>query len=122
MGGRTTKTKGGGNSHLQIEARLASWATPTNRDHKHAGKTTYRDRGGAVERRSPEQPSDSPWSDLEWLDCTDGKARPVKPGLFPLAHGIPGRVGRLRAYGNAIVPQVAAEFIAASVEAMNEKP
>jgi DNA (cytosine-5)-methyltransferase 1 len=47
----------------------------------------------------------------DWLPCTDGKARPVEPGTFPLAHGIPGRVGRLRAYGNAIVPQVAAEFI-----------
>jgi DNA (cytosine-5)-methyltransferase 1 len=53
------------------------------------------------------------WSDLEWLPCTDGKARPVEPGTFPLAHGIPQRVGRLRAYGNAIVPQVAAEFISA---------
>jgi DNA (cytosine-5)-methyltransferase 1 len=54
------------------------------------------------------------WQASEWLPCTDGKARPVEPGTFPLAHGIPGRVGRLRAYGNAIVPQVAAEFIAAA--------
>ena len=58
----------------------------------------------------------SPWRGLEWLPCSDGKARPTQPGLFPLAHGIPGRVGRLRAYGNAIVPQVAAEFIAAYME------
>ena len=57
-----------------------------------------------------------PWADLEWLPCSDGKARPTQPGLFPLAHGVPGRVGRLRAYGNAIVPQVAAEFIGAVME------
>ena len=55
----------------------------------------------------------SPWSELEWLPCADGKARPTQPGLFPLAHGIPARMGRLRAYGNAIVPQVVAAFIAA---------
>jgi len=53
----------------------------------------------------------SPGHDCDWLPCTDGKARPVEPGTFPLAHGIPGRVGRLRAYGNAIVPQAAAAFI-----------
>jgi DNA (cytosine-5)-methyltransferase 1 len=35
-----------------------------------------------------------------------------------MAHGVSGRVGRLRGYGNAIVPQVAAEFIAAADEAM----
>lgn len=55
------------------------------------------------------------WADLEWLQCSDGKARPTQPGLFPLAHGIPNRVGRLRAYGNAIVPQVAAYFVMANV-------
>lgn len=53
------------------------------------------------------------WSDADWLGCRDGKFRPVEPGTFPLAHGIPARVGRLRGYGNAIVPQVAAEFIKA---------
>jgi len=56
------------------------------------------------------------WSDAHWLPCIDGKARPVEPGTFPLAHGASARVGRLRAYGNAIVPQVAAEFVRAYME------
>lgn len=58
------------------------------------------------------------WSDSIWLPCTDGKARRVEPGTFPLAHGVSARVGRLRAYGNAISPQVAAEFIQAFGEAV----
>jgi DNA (cytosine-5)-methyltransferase 1 len=53
------------------------------------------------------------WSDADWLSCRDGKARPVEPGTFPLAHGLSGRAGRLRGYGNAIIPQVAAEMIKA---------
>jgi DNA (cytosine-5)-methyltransferase 1 len=56
------------------------------------------------------------WSDCDWLPCRDGKARPVEPGTFPLAHGATARVGRLRAYGNAIVPQVAQVFIEAYLE------
>ena len=58
------------------------------------------------------------WSDLEWLPCRDGKFRPTQPGLFPLAHGAASRVGRLRAYGNAIVAPLAAEFIRAYMEMM----
>lgn len=61
------------------------------------------------------------WSDVEWLPCRDGKARPAKPGIFPLASRAPARVARLRAAGNAIVPQVAAAFIRAFTEVMDER-
>lgn len=59
----------------------------------------------------------SQWTLADWLHCRDEKWRPVEPGSKPLADGVPGRVGRLRAYGNAIVPQVAAEVIGAFMEA-----
>jgi DNA (cytosine-5)-methyltransferase 1 len=60
----------------------------------------------------------SAWLDCTTIPCRDGKARriPTEPAFFPLAHGIPARVVRLRGYGNAIVPQVAAEFIQAFQE------
>lgn len=53
------------------------------------------------------------WSGAIAIPCADGPSRLIEPGLEPLAHGIPARVVRLRAYGNAIVPQVAAAFIGA---------
>ena len=53
------------------------------------------------------------WDDYDLIQCRDGKARRVESGVFPLAHGVPGRVGLLRGYGNAIVPQVASEFVRA---------
>lgn len=75
------------------------------------------------------------WDNSIWLPCRDGKARRVKPGLPLLASRLPtgmvpssdcsieeaqatseARVMRLRGYGNAIVPQVAAEFIKAYME------
>jgi len=64
----------------------------------------------------------SPWSDYDIVWCDErasGKGfvpRRVEPGTFPLAHGIPNRVGKLRAYGNAIVPQVAARFVRAYMQ------
>lgn len=56
-------------------------------------------------------------SPTDWLFCRDGKWRPVEPGSFPLADGIPARVGRLRAYGNAIDPHVASAFMSAALDA-----
>ncbi|HGB3193991.1 TPA: DNA cytosine methyltransferase [Salmonella enterica subsp. enterica serovar Waycross] len=63
-------------------------------------------------------PHNCSWSGADWLGCQDGKFRPVESGTFPLANGIPSRVGRLRGYGNAIVPQVAAEFVKAFMESI----
>lgn len=57
------------------------------------------------------------WRDADWIFCRDGKWRPVEPSTFPLAHGLSARVGRLRGYGNAIVPQVAATFVEAFIDA-----
>lgn len=59
-------------------------------------------------------PTNGFWGAADWLGCRDGKWRPVEPGTFPLAHGVSGRVGLLRGYGNAIVPEVAAAFIEAT--------
>lgn len=56
------------------------------------------------------------WSDSIPILCRDGKQRriPLEPALFPLSDGFSGsRVGLLRGAGNAIVPQVAAEFVKA---------
>jgi DNA (cytosine-5)-methyltransferase 1 len=78
------------------------------------------------------------WADAEWLWFKDKKYRPVEPGIFPLVAGLPRDVGRGRdpgaplkvnataearetriiGYGNAIVPQVAAEFIRAYMESI----
>ncbi|HEJ5664359.1 TPA: DNA cytosine methyltransferase [Pseudomonas aeruginosa] len=69
---------------------------------------------GKLERAGP---VNGLWADADWIFCRDGKWRPVEPGTFPLAHGAPSRVGRLRAYGNAINAEAATQFIAAYLDA-----
>ena len=61
-------------------------------------------------------PTNGFWSDADWLYCRDGRWRPVEPGTFPLAHGAAARVGRLRAYGNAINAKAAQAFIEVVME------
>lgn len=75
-------------------------------------------------------------SGISWIFCRDGKYRPIEPGILPLVDGVseklvrssdPGapinsnatqeaRAMRLKGYGNAIVPTLAAEFIGAFME------
>ena len=82
-------------------------------------------RGSGREAAAPPRhgcpPGAENWASARWLECLDGKWRriPAEPAFFPLAHGLPGRVGRLRAYGNAIVPQVAATFVMQFMEAID---
>lgn len=83
-------------------------------------------------------PSDS-WRDWYLVKCRDGKARRIGTNVRPLAYGVPrdlgqrkpelrsllrpagrNRVGRLKGYGNAIVPQLAAMFVKSFFESVEQ--
>jgi DNA (cytosine-5)-methyltransferase 1 len=66
--------------------------------------------GGWADRERP-RPTNGFWEDADWLFCRDGKWRPVRPKTFPLVNGATSRMGRLRAYGNAINAHQARGFI-----------
>jgi DNA (cytosine-5)-methyltransferase 1 len=72
---------------------------------------------GSLQEPASTGPTNGHWQAADWLSCRDGKWRPVEPGTFPLAHGAPARVGRLRAYGNAINAEAARVFIECVMEA-----
>jgi DNA (cytosine-5)-methyltransferase 1 len=75
------------------------------------------------------------WTDYRIIHCLDGNSRRVGRSVLPLVNGIPrslgrgkpelsrlakraraNRVGRLKGCGNAIVPQVAAQFVMAFMD------
>jgi len=75
---------------------------------------------GAASVANAAAPTNGFWGSADWLYCRDGKWRPVEPGTFPLAHGATSRVGRLRAYGNAINAQQAQIFIESYIEGVRQ--
>lgn len=60
------------------------------------------------------------WNRSDWIYCRDEKYRPIEPGTLPLADEVPGRMVKIRGYGNAIIPQVAAEVIKAGMAYLKE--
>lgn len=73
-------------------------------------------RQDAGRQRLPSAVAPSFWSSWESQQGADQRVREVPPGLMSGTNGSASRVGRLCAYGNAIVPQVAKEFIEAFME------
>lgn len=96
---------------------------------------------GAIETGSVAETGESSfWSDSTWHLCRDGKSRRIPAGSesvffglshefsenldpvwiashgFPLAPKVKGRAAILKGYGNAIVPELAAEFIKAVMQ------
>jgi DNA (cytosine-5)-methyltransferase 1 len=86
------------------EGRLNEFGEP---EHGYVQSTRWADSNGPSKGRLGD------WQDFEIVHFRDGKSRRIESGVVPLAHGIPARVVRLRGYGNAIVPQLAAAFIKA---------
>lgn len=74
--------------------------------------------GNALQECDSRTGQSGAWSNFSIVQCSDGKSRRFEPGSFPLAYGVPNRVAKLRGFGNAIVPQLAAEFIQAACEAI----
>ncbi len=130
----SSQVAGQDGQHIPLDADApggAGWMADTQHDgcggqESHQAKPDgNRENFGLLDRGhfAPQgQPATGPtngfWSAADWLLCRDGKWRPVEPGTFPLVDGAPSRVGRLRAYGNAINAKAAQVFIEVVMDSM----
>ena len=94
-------------NHRSSDAQINTSSDAGGRDSDRCGSNFEAARPGSV---------NGYWRNSDWLYCRDDKWRPVEPGTFPLVNGTSSRVGRLRAYGNAINAEHAKCFIEAFIE------
>lgn len=124
---------GVGRPHIRqrnwLAAKRLAHAEEAGRDRGSLGGTACRapeasNRHGAQSSRRVEPAracSAAHGAHVEWALLRDRNGEfwsPIEPGTFPLAHGAPARVGRLRAYGNAINAEAATAFIEACLEVL----
>jgi hypothetical protein len=123
-------------THLSLQAQLASWATPAARDYRSnsASEAWHQERAedprgkplseqvhqlagsGPMPSGSPAETESGGQLNPElsrWAHGNSGRVGFVPP----LAKGVEGRVGQIKAYGNAINSLCAATFIRAFMEA-----
>lgn len=106
-----------GNTHSESAGRHTGGAHAAQAGHGPQGSDDHGPRHAGLGMGAElAGPTNGYWRAADWLGCRDGKWRPVEPGTFPLAHGATARVGRLRAYGNAINAEAARVFIEAVME------
>ena len=110
---------GGTACGLADTVRAGFRAQPKKSNEKNSIQREEANHASALRGADAAGPVNGFWRDADWLYCRDGKWRPVRPGSFPLADGVPARVGRLRAYGNAINIEAAAAFIKSYMAAVD---
>ncbi len=136
-------------AHTESDGRHEGRAEPDRGDvgagcsHDRLGNTDGSEHPQPQEQPAREEFQAAPGTGGHYVHCSDGKTRRIpdpESGIQPLAHGIPrklgppltglgqvgiraaraNRNGRLRGYGNAIVPRLAAEFVTAYMETLTE--
>jgi DNA (cytosine-5)-methyltransferase 1 len=84
------------------------------------GKGERLEARGVADELELASPARGFWGGCDWIPCQDGKWRSAQSGIFPLADGVPGRVGTLRGAGNAVVAPLAAAFIETVIDLLVE--
>ena len=82
----------------------------------YAGDVNFRQGGSRSARPTSATGGALPWDEFDSITDQDGKTRRIERGVAPLAHRVPGYVDLLRAYGNAVNPHLAAQFVAAYMD------